>query len=411
MIFAIVLLPLLTVVGVALDVSRVATAKTHAASALDAASLAAAKLMSDTKVTDTEITQYINSMYAADLASGHRAVTCGDPVTLIDRASGRIELKANCTMPTTVAGIVRAPTMDVNVASTAVADISTLDLAMMLDVSGSMSGSKLDALKSAASDAIDTMITDRSGDRVRISLVPYSNAVNVGDFGDVAKGKSLGLGNNGNGNGNANGNVNGLGNGNGNGNAYGHAKKDCASERTGPDAFKKDKPAVGGWIGDKASVCPDQGITPILSDKDVLIDTVNNLQAGGTTAGHLGVAWSWYTISKQWDDLWPSGSAAHPVGTKNNTRAVILMTDGAFNTVYEPSLGSSFDQAVALCDEMKKDDVVIFAVAFEAPAEGQAVLQACATSADHYFTADDDAALKDAYQSIASKLTRLRLKS
>ena len=44
------------------------------------------------------------------------------------------------------------------------AAITKLDVAMMLDVSGSMKGDKLRDLKDAASDAIDMLVNDRTGD-------------------------------------------------------------------------------------------------------------------------------------------------------------------------------------------------------------------------------------------------------
>jgi hypothetical protein len=86
------------------------------------------------------------------------------------------------------------------------------------------------------------------------------------------------------------------------------------------------------------------------------------------------------------------------------------MTDGAFNTEYLAGQGSSYQQAEDMCDAMKASGVVVYSVAFQAPASGQAALQDCATSpSGHYFNASSGAQLQDAYREIASQLAGLHL--
>ena len=58
---------------------------------------------------------------------------------------------------------------------------------------------------------------------------------------------------------------------------------------------------------------------------------------------------------------------------------------------------------------MKADGVLIFSVAFQAPSAGEAILQTCASSPDKYFDASSKAQLREAYKSIASSLSDLRL--
>ena len=147
-----------------------------------------------------------------------------------------------------------------------------------------------------------------------------------------------------------------------------------------------------------------------LTNKRSDLDTyVSTLRANGSTAGHLGVAWTWYLISDRWSSVFDD-TAAPAMYTDNDVqKAVILMTDGDFNIVGHRGQGDSATQARALCDGMKDKGIKIFAVAFKAPADGQSTLSDCASSSDTYFNAENTGDLKAAYQQIAVALSDLRI--
>jgi hypothetical protein len=65
----------------------------------------------------------------------------------------------------------------------------------------------------------------------------------------------------------------------------------------------------------------------------MLRDHIDSFQENGGTAGHIGIAGAWYTISPKWYDVWPSHNA-HDYGVGTNIKAVVLMTDGDYNTDY-----------------------------------------------------------------------------
>lgn len=140
------------------------------------------------------------------------------------------------------------------------------------------------------------------------------------------------------------------------------------------------------------------------------LDTyVRTLSAEGSTAGHLGVAWTWYLISDRWRSVF-DGTAAPAMYTNDQVqKAVVLMTDGAFNKIGHRHQGDSSTQARALCEGMKAKNIKIFAVAFKAPASGQSVLSDCASGPDTYFAAANTAELKAAYKKIAVALSDLRI--
>jgi Flp pilus assembly protein TadG len=65
-------------------------------------------------------------------------------------------------------------------ASTAEQRISNVEVMLVLDVSGSMAGTKMTNLKSAASKFVDTVLSSDGDDRISIGLVPYNGQVNLG---------------------------------------------------------------------------------------------------------------------------------------------------------------------------------------------------------------------------------------
>lgn len=380
-IFALALLPLVVLMGVAIDLQRSSDAKATIQSAIDSASLAAAKELQDSTKTDADIEAVGADFFNTAILNAQGDVSCTAPDVLIDRVDDTVTVEADCTLPTTFAGLMNKTSVAIGASSSSKAELTKLDLGLMLDVSGSMSGQKLTDLKTAAKDAIDILMPVDAGDRVRIGFAPYAAAVNAGGYSVDAMGPGWSPGD-----------------------------STCATERIGWAAFKDDEPGASKWIRNWTWDCPASAVQPISTQRDSLKTAVDGLSAAGSTAGHLGIAWAWYLIAPDWDDIWPAASKPLSYSEPKSIKAVILMTDGAFNTEYMPALGDSYDQANDLCDAMKAKGVIVYSVAFQAPASGQAALQACATSTTgHYFNAANGAQLKEAYREIASQLAGLRL--
>lgn len=147
----------------------------------------------------------------------------------------------------------------------------------------------------------------------------------------------------------------------------------------------------------------------LTNDRTELNGYVNSLTAGGGTAGHLGVAWSWYLISDNWDGIFTGDSAPLSFTEPDSEKVVILMTDGSFNSEVFPAQGSSDAQARALCDGMKTKNIKVYAVALNAPTAGKRVLEYCASGADYFFEPETAAELTEAYRKIATSISDLRI--
>jgi hypothetical protein len=188
-------------------------------------------------------------------------------------------------------------------------------------------------------------------------------------------------------------------------------------------------------------------LTPLSSQVETkngvtgLNSLIDGYQAAGSTAGQIGIEWGWYAVSPNFNTVWPSASSANPYDTSKTLKAVVLMTDGEFNNPYcqgvisrdAPSNGSAgnasyqincsapngspFAQSVALCEGMKKENIVIYTVGFNLSTStggsgvdtAYEVMEQCATSKEHFFKPNQNTDLKEAFRAIGRDITRLRI--
>ena len=220
----------------------------------------------------------------------------------------------------------------------------------------------------------------------------------------------------------------------------------CVSERTGSEAYSDASPAsypVGtnypappsGSTGSTANTpnpCPTATIQPLTDNKGTLKTLINGLTVTGSTAGQIGLAWGWYTVSPTFNSLWPSNTAG-PNVPRETLKVVILMTDGDFNSPYctgvlagdagtgsgstadhincNATNGDPFEQATALCAAMKAQTITVYTVGFAVTSGSDAakILSECATSKEYAFLPASGADLKDDFAVIGRDITRLRI--
>lgn len=187
MIFALALpaLVMMTVAGV--DLHRASTVRTNLQDALDAATLAAAR---SSYVDDEGITQVGLASLRANLQNHASIILREDQTSFVLNDEGVVVADAQVDVQALVANIFLPPYgqllddyLPVGAHSEVMRSNNRVEVALVLDNTGSMAGARLNSTKAAATDLIDRLeaANDRSveEDAVRISLVPFSTTVRV----------------------------------------------------------------------------------------------------------------------------------------------------------------------------------------------------------------------------------------
>src|SRR5690606_15061941 len=98
-----------------------------------------------------------------------------------------------------------------------------------------------------------------------------------------------------------------------------HEVSTCVTERPGTqaytDASTTTAPVGLHYPGTGLEICPTAQIMPLSSNRNSLRNHINGLQVQGSTAGQIGLAWGWYTVSPNFNNLWSGESRPAPYGT------------------------------------------------------------------------------------------------
>ncbi len=375
-VFSLCFIVLMCMTGLAVDAARAYKAENALTQALDSTSLATAKALRSEGLEESQLEDRAKLVFNENFKNRSSQNTeLKDLKVTLDKANDTVTVSADITIPSLIARLLRRDDFVISRTSQAQFATKNVELSLTLDTSGSMSGEKLADLKAAANDLLKIVLqSNESGAKNRIGIAPYSTSVNAGGYADKATGKS--------------------------------AKNDCVSERPGKasDQDPKGKP-----LGRKASDCPSGEIVPLSDDQDKLKARIEAMQADGSTAGHLGIAWSWYILSPNWKSFWPGDSEPKPYDDKETIKAAVILTDGIFNTEYEHGNGNSVAQAKELCDGMKDDKIIVFTIGFQAPEESKETLKYCASAEQYFFDAQEGGSLRAAFSNIAGKLVELRI--
>jgi Flp pilus assembly protein TadG len=507
MTFGLLVIPLTAFIGLAIDFGRVYSVNSHTQSALDAAALAAGRVAqvetSDvinkassaasayfnqakpTNVVTSAIefspnaqntqftvtaTSWVRTPFLGVLNSlYHQGSAAGAPAGCQGNYYGCVQLKTTATAELKVGGN----------------GGSNIEVALMLDVTGSMCTpcSKINDLKAAAKDLIDIVVwDDQSQIKSRVALAPFAEAVNVGKtLAPLVRGTV-------------------TSNNSSSPQVFNCASMSntssqptnkwirfprptsnctsssstrtwlisskCVTERIGNDKYTDAAPAgASTYVGkayfgaNQSSSSPQQddtscgvanhaddevnAIMPLSNDKTELKSRIDKLETSGSTAGHLGTAWSWYLLSPKWNSVlsqaFGSGHEAGPYSDLTATtsdgmpklkKIAVLMTDGEYNINYckgveannsdqSPDIdcnsenGKSLAQAGSLCTAMKVPvnggKIEVFTVGFQVNSTARDFLKNCATDQSHFYEATTGDALKAAFRDIALKISTLRL--
>jgi Flp pilus assembly protein TadG len=173
--FTIALLPLLTVVGVAVDVSRIMLAKQKLTDAVDAAGIAVGRHPELDAAGATALAQsFVGAYYPGKLYGDLQKVSAV-------ATSKQVDVTGTVRVPMTLLQVLGYTTIDLTVSSQVLRQLHKIELVMVLDNSGSMAGTRMSTLVSSANALVSALFgTETTSAFVKIGLVPFTAAVNVG---------------------------------------------------------------------------------------------------------------------------------------------------------------------------------------------------------------------------------------
>jgi Flp pilus assembly protein TadG len=442
-------------VGFAVDVVQLYNVKSGLQNALDAAITSTARDLTTGAIKSQDARATFEAFF---FANGDPEAVASNRVVLdqfeIDKAAKTVAATAYMDADLFFPLFRSGPTQRIGVESAAIYSDKAIEVAMMLDVTGSMKktskSDKIGDLRKAATNAVNALLgsQDETKPRVRVAIVPYAEAVNTGGLSDAVfveqKGQS-----------NLPPSIDSPISA-----SAGAPHGTCATERKNKDGsadFSSDGPYAERednnrkrylarvnlddritkvWKNGKSvPKCPDAEIIPLTADKQKLLDTIADFEADGFTGGGIAVQWGYYMLSPSWRGAIAHaglGSGPANYNTEKISKVAILMTDGQFNTAFagvpdwetpQNQQGSkSRNYAESLCENMKRDGVEIFTIGFNLDdpgmsatekKEAKAVLKDCsspdASSIKHYYEASTGTDLDSAFQSIIGNIERLAI--
>jgi Flp pilus assembly protein TadG len=175
-IVAVAMVPTIVALGVGVDLSRAINSRTSLQDAVDATALALAHMPPDTPLDTLQAKG--QAWLAANLTDGSIG-----PVTLtLTPSTGELEVSAASAVSTTLTGITGRNQIPIHASSKVKWGLGHVEVALVLDNTGSMAGTKLQRLKDAATDLVDTLASTNGGsdaNALKISLVPFSMTVRL----------------------------------------------------------------------------------------------------------------------------------------------------------------------------------------------------------------------------------------
>jgi Flp pilus assembly protein TadG len=186
MIFGLLSVTVIMAGGAAIDMARAVSMKTRLSSALDAAALAVGTQLNTSEAELEEMAQkYFDANYPESALGTTEAVD-------VHKNGDKIELSVTGHVETTLLKIMNINGFDLTVDNEVTRSANNIEVALVLDITGSMcipDCTKLNNLKVAAKDMVDMIVQDvQTPYYTKMAVVPYSSMVNVGSYATSVRG-------------------------------------------------------------------------------------------------------------------------------------------------------------------------------------------------------------------------------
>lgn len=308
----------------------------------------------------------------------------------------------------------------VAVASSAELGIQNIEVAMAIDISSSMNGTRITEAKKSAKLFIDTLFTNTSlNDRITVSLVPFGGNVRLPEeFSTMIKNKDAALieftphwidakWNQ----------------------CFQYTAQEVRAGITPTSQYAVEEDFYS-WNKNNPW-CPRAGneFIPLTDDKQDLIDKIDAFTLSDGTGSDIGMLWAYENLNHEWENKFPGGVEDTPAENKAGTKKVIIfMTDGGITSQHElrdhlrvgtlpynskkkvrvsgKNTATSFQ---TVCDRAKSQDIEIITIGYLLTNNNhKKKLENCATKLSNYIDASTGD-LPRIYSNLANSISPLRL--
>jgi Flp pilus assembly protein TadG len=432
----IVSLVLIGATGFGIDAARLMLMHSSLQRAIDAGALSTVARL-DAATVDAQLRKFT----VANFGEGQIGATLDSLTWKLSSDSKTLTVDATATAPATLMKVLGIETISTSAHSVIERSTSGLELTLVLDNTGSMAGSSLTSLKSAANTLVNTLFGDMPvAENLYVGIVPFSQAVNVGkEHGNWLKSGSLAT----------------LDWGPtswaGCVEAYTTSADDVSdvtpSQKPMTPYYWEDS-SGNDWItvnGKKTTYdsnlnetngpnknCPAE-VTRLTPTKAKVTAAISSMKAIGNTHVNVGAVWGWRMLSPKWRGMWGGDMDAYKLPldyyTPQMNKAAVIMTDGentmsssvysAYGWLEDKKLGTSNSSSAVtelnnrlskVCTAMKNAGVIIYTIAFDNPDTAtQNLMRNCASQNAFYFNSPTTTALQNAFRQIGDSLSNLRV--
>lgn len=448
--FGLSAVPLIAAGGMAIDYMSATRSQSALQQAVDDAALAAGASDDDSKKALRKIVK--DSLIRNGMYDSLDHVTA---IKVKKRADKKIKLFVEGKVNAKFLGLIGHSKLDVSATAVVNRDFGNLELALVLDNTGSMAADgKIDSLKSASKLLVNE-IFDKKGSTadVKIGIVPFNDYVNVGvdkrgaswldvpDDTSTTRSGTRDVTRQVPGSERNCGNRTSTSTNDGVTTTSTYYACDYDYEVTGTENYTETVTSTwNGCVGSrdyplnvedrrpnvKITGLMDQWcgrpITKLTDNKSTIVNELDAMTPAGNTYIPAGLMWGWRMLSK----IAPlkDGVNYNKMTQKGYTKAIVLMTDG-MNTLlptYPLHEGDGGDATTAndltaeLCSNIKntgtneKEQIKIYTITFSVTDPTiKSLMKSCATNENYYFDASDRLALTAAFEKIGRSLITLRL--
>ncbi len=403
-------------IGAAFDLVLLNKSEENIQYLADAAALSALQFDGDVKAKEDA---FVRQMDTLARISGH---TAGVETTnvIVNQNESAFTLSATVNVPHDLIMLQNIDGFEsVSVSTQAVMGTEDIEIALALDISASMRGSKIIEAQESSKLFINDLLRDENLDgRVSVSLIPFGGTVRVpADLINLLDVPSEGL--------------------------ESYADKwidgewnqcfefDASDIEDGMDPNGLYR-AIPDFVAYRYRYpwCPIEGneMVPLTNDANFLEDKIDSFTLSDGTGSDHGMAWAYATLNNKWKNKFPGGLKDTPARNNAGTRKIIVfMTDGGITeqrfvkdkdlTGKPPFDGDGRNRVpladaraalFSICDEAKENEIEIYTIGYDLKNNTQRTqLEYCATSTSHNYSSDSGE-LENVFSGLAASISPLR---